>query len=58
MPILWGPSEFSATGTLEKYERVAYLKKLNIPVLFVCGEFDEATPASINLRTMASEGEG
>ena len=44
---MWGPSEFSATGTLKKYERVSHLKKINIPVLLVCGEFDEATPQTV-----------
>lgn len=44
---MWGPSEFKATGTLKKYERVSHLKKLNIPVLLICGEHDEATPLTV-----------
>ncbi|MDD4975293.1 MAG: proline iminopeptidase-family hydrolase [Bacteriovorax sp.] len=44
---MWGPSEFKATGTLKKYERVSHLKKLNIPVLLICGEHDEATPVTV-----------
>lgn len=44
---MWGPSEFKATGTLKKYERVSQLKKINIPVLLVCGEHDEATPETV-----------
>jgi proline iminopeptidase len=44
---MWGPSEFKATGTLKKYERVSSLKKLNIPVMLVCGEHDEATPVTV-----------
>lgn len=41
---MWGPSEFKATGTLKTYERASELKKLKMPVLFVCGEYDEARP--------------
>lgn len=44
---MWGPSEFKATGTLKSYERVDQLKKLNIPVLLVCGKHDEATPHTV-----------
>jgi proline iminopeptidase len=44
---MWGPSEFSATGILKTYERANELKKLKIPVLLLCGEFDEATPATV-----------
>ncbi|MGZ3808284.1 MAG: alpha/beta fold hydrolase, partial [Bacteriovorax sp.] len=44
---MWGPSEFKATGTLKKYEKVSHLKKLNLPVLLVCGEHDEATPLTV-----------
>jgi proline iminopeptidase len=43
---MWGPSEFTVTGTLKNYERVSELKKINIQVLFTCGQFDEATPQS------------
>ena len=41
---MWGASEFTMTGTLKNYERVKELKKINIPTLFTCGQFDEATP--------------
>lgn len=41
-----GPSEFSTLGTLKTYERVADLKKLSLPILFLSGEFDTATPAA------------
>ncbi len=43
---MWGPSEFSVTGTLKHYERVDRLKEITIPVLFTCGRYDEATPAT------------
>ena len=41
---MWGPSEFTMTGTLKNYERASELKKIKIPTLFTCGQFDEATP--------------
>jgi proline iminopeptidase len=43
---MWGPSEFTAIGTLKDYERADRLKEIHLPTLFTCGEFDEATPAS------------
>lgn len=41
-----GPSEFTITGTLKDYERAEKLKEIHVPVLFTCGRYDEATPAS------------
>lgn len=43
---MWGPSEFTATGTLKGYEKAHLLGALRVPVLFTCGEFDEAPPAT------------
>lgn len=43
---MWGPSEFSCTGTLKDYNNVEALKNINIPVLLTCGRYDEATPSS------------
>ena len=43
---MWGPSEFTVTGTLKGYERVDLLKKISIPTLFTCGRYDEATPST------------
>ena len=43
---MWGPSEFTVTGTLKNYDRVARLKEIKVPVLFTCGRFDEASPAA------------
>lgn len=41
---MWGPSEFTITGTLKDYERAERLKEITQPVLFTCGRYDEATP--------------
>jgi len=43
---MWGPSEFRVSGTLRNYERVSSLDIIDIPVLFTCGEHDEATPST------------
>lgn len=37
-----GPSEFTVTGTLKRYDAKPFLKQINVPTLFVVGEFDEA----------------
>ena len=42
--IMWGPSEFYATGNLKAYDRTALLSELTLPVLFTCGRYDESTP--------------
>ena len=44
---MWGPSEFTATGTLREYNREADLPNLNLPVLFTAGRYDEATPETV-----------
>ncbi|MSU45680.1 MAG: alpha/beta fold hydrolase [Lacunisphaera sp.] len=43
---MWGPSEFTCTGTLGTYERADRLAEIRVPTLYTCGEFDEATPAA------------
>jgi len=41
---MWGPSEFKPTGSLKTYNQVSALKTISVPVLFICGQYDEATP--------------
>lgn len=43
---MWGPSEFTATGSLRHYDRTGRLGELRLPVLFTAGRYDEATPAA------------
>lgn len=38
---MWGPTEFTATGTLSNFDRTDRLHELKLPVLFIAGEFDE-----------------
>ena len=42
-----GPSEFTITGTLKKYDATPFLKNVKVPVLFTVGEFDEADPPTV-----------
>ncbi len=44
---MWGPSEFTATGTLKDYDRTDRLPELGLPVLFTAGRYDEATPSTV-----------
>jgi proline iminopeptidase len=44
---MWGPSEFTATGTLRSYDRTARLGELHLPILYTAGEFDEARPSTV-----------
>lgn len=44
---MWGPSEFTSTGTLRNYDIHHTLKDINVPVLFTTGEFDEARPETV-----------
>jgi proline iminopeptidase len=41
---MWGPTEFTATGTLIDFDRTDDLDTIEEPILFVTGEFDEALP--------------
>lgn len=43
---MWGPSEFTANGTLQDYDISPLLHTVKVPVLMICGEYDEAAPKS------------
>ncbi len=53
---LWGPSESLVTGVLKDYEAEPRLSRINVPVLYTCGEHDEATPDSTRAFQMATLG--
>ena len=44
---MWGPSEFTCTGTLKSFDLTGKLSEMDVPVLFICGEYDEAAPESM-----------
>lgn len=41
---MWGASEFTVTGTLKQFDATGHLPEIDIPSLFTCGRYDEATP--------------
>ncbi|MGK7377146.1 proline iminopeptidase-family hydrolase [Planococcus sp. 1R117A] len=41
---MWGASEFTVTGTLKDFDATGRLHEIEIPALFTCGRYDEATP--------------
>lgn len=41
---MWGPSEFTVTGTLRDADVIDKFSNINLPILLTCGEFDESTP--------------
>jgi proline iminopeptidase len=51
-----GPTEFSVTGNLKDYDRVARLKEITAPAMFICGRFDEGTPESTEMYHRAMPG--
>lgn len=53
---MWGPSEFNATGTLKNYDRLDRLDELNLPVLWITGEYDEARPETVRYYHQLDEG--
>lgn len=44
---MWGPSEFNATGPLQHFDRTDLLAKINVPTLFMVGQFDEVLPSGV-----------
>jgi proline iminopeptidase len=44
---MWGPSEFTVTGTLRDFNARSLLASIELPVLYTVGVFDEANPATI-----------
>ena len=44
---MWGPSEFSITGTLKNYDATSLLPNIKVPTLFTVGEFDEISVQAV-----------
>ncbi len=45
---MWGPTEFNATGTLIDFDVTPRLGEIDIPVLLMAGEHDEARPETLS----------
>jgi proline iminopeptidase len=41
---MWGPNEFTLTGTLASWDRSDRLSEIDTPTLIVCGRYDEVIP--------------
>lgn len=44
---MWGPSEFTVTGLLKDFDRTGALGDIQVPVLYITGEYDEARPETV-----------
>ncbi len=44
---MWGPTEFTALGTLKNFDATGILEKIKVPTLFLVGEYDEARPVTV-----------
>jgi proline-specific peptidase len=53
---LWGPSEFTQTGTLRGADLTPELPRLRRPTLWICGDHDEVDPARLRRFAGASGG--
>ena len=47
MSSMWGPTDFIPIGTMRSYSRLETLPRLTMPVLFHCGQWDEAVPQRV-----------
>ena len=45
--LMWGPSEFHATGTLRNFDLTPRLHEIREPLLFMVGRYDEARPETV-----------
>ena len=51
MPVyltMWGPSEFTCSGSLKDVDLTPRLPEIRVPVLFTCGRHDEARPETVS----------
>ena len=53
---LWGKNEWNVNGKLKNYNNIKGLKKINIPVHFIGGQFDTASPSIV--KHLASKTKG
>jgi proline-specific peptidase len=44
---MWGPNEFTVTGTLKEWDVIDRLDELDVPTLVTSGRHDECTPALV-----------
>lgn len=44
---MWGDSEFIVNGTLKDFDPTIKIPNIEVPILLLCGRFDEATPEAV-----------
>jgi len=44
---MWGPNEFTVTGTLKDWDVIDRLGEIEVPTLITSGRYDECTPALV-----------
>jgi proline-specific peptidase len=44
---MWGPNEYTVTGTLKDWDVIDRLREIRTPTLITSGEYDECTPALV-----------
>lgn len=55
---MWGPSEFSCMGTLKGHDSTVLLSDIDVPILYICGQYDSGTPEAANwYLSMTKNGE-
>jgi proline iminopeptidase len=45
--LMWGPTEFHATGSLRTFDVTPRLRDIHAPLLFTAGRYDEARPDTV-----------
>ncbi len=53
---MWGPNEFTPVGPLKDYERTDDLPSISVPVLYLCGRYDSATPEATEFYASLTPG--
>lgn len=53
---MWGPNEFTCTGTLRSWDRTERLGEIRVPTLIMCGRYDEVIPACSETMHAGIEG--
>jgi proline-specific peptidase len=44
---MWGPNEFTVTGTLKDWDVIERLGEIRVPTLITSGRYDECTPTLV-----------
>jgi proline iminopeptidase len=53
---MWGPSEWTVSGVLREFDRSGRLGELDLPALYTCGRYDEATPETVEFYRSQTPG--